>query len=207
MRNACSPSDIAKASASASAQESIAYGFTSNAVGELARRTRELAEHQHAPVIIARADEFLRHQVHAVMQTADVTEIGGPQEAVNIRRVVMRFEQDDRPIAVGTKPAIDAIGSADDPCSDLAIGRETLAARLRDLDEHESLPHLGVGLEQALDRQKFLSDPFRVIQPIDADSQSMSSPGMPSSRLTVVRHVSIDGRCRIGGLSHSIDTG
>ena len=37
-------------------------------LGQLARRAGELRQHQHALLVVARGDELLRHQVHAVVQ-------------------------------------------------------------------------------------------------------------------------------------------
>ena len=42
---------------------------------QLLRRTRQLAQHQHAVLVVARGDEFLGDQVHPVVQRADDAEV------------------------------------------------------------------------------------------------------------------------------------
>ena len=56
---------------------------------QLARRTRELAQHQHAALVVARRDELLGHQIHPVVQTADEAQIRGAEILVDVLRLVM----------------------------------------------------------------------------------------------------------------------
>ena len=77
-------------------------GVDDDRFGELARRARELAQHQHAALVVARRDEFLRHQVHPVVQAADHADFGGAIVLVHGLRLVVRGQQDDRRMAAAS---------------------------------------------------------------------------------------------------------
>jgi hypothetical protein len=62
-------------------------------LGQLAGGAGELAEHQHAAFVVARGDEFLGHQVHAVVQAADVAQVGGAVEAEHRRWLVVGAQE------------------------------------------------------------------------------------------------------------------
>ena len=67
--------------------------------GQLARGARKPAEEQHALLVIARRDELLRNQVHAVVQAVDVAGVGGAIETKDLLRLDVAFEQHDGPVA------------------------------------------------------------------------------------------------------------
>ena len=73
--------------------------------GQLPGGAREAAQDQHAALVISRADEFLRDQVHAIMEAADVAEIGSPQKSVDLLGLVVRLEQDDGTVGAGSQSA------------------------------------------------------------------------------------------------------
>src|SRR5436309_10321086 len=126
--------------------------------GQLTGGARELAEHQHTAVVVPSADEFLRDQIHTVVKTADVAQIRGTQESVYVLWLVMRVQQQDRTVAVRAEAAVDTTSRFKHLRSDLAVGWETIPARLGNLHEHEPFPELRVRLEQLLDRKKLLAD-------------------------------------------------
>jgi hypothetical protein len=65
---------------------------------QLAGCSRERAQHQHPLLIVARRDEFLGHQVHAVVQAAHINEMRGLEIPEDQRRLVMHAPEDDRSI-------------------------------------------------------------------------------------------------------------
>src|SRR4051812_36425423 len=75
-------------------------GIDDQRLGQLARGAGELRQDQYALLVVARGDEFLGHQVHAVVQARDVTQLARAVELVHLRRVVMLDLQDDRLVAV-----------------------------------------------------------------------------------------------------------
>jgi transcriptional regulator GlxA family with amidase domain len=50
-------------------------------LGQLARRAGEPAQDQHALLVVARRDELLAHQVHAVVQAGDHAHVGRAVQA------------------------------------------------------------------------------------------------------------------------------
>ena len=53
-------------------------GVDDERLGQLARGAGELAQDQHALLVVPRRDELLGHQVHAVVQAAHVADVGRP---------------------------------------------------------------------------------------------------------------------------------
>src|SRR5947208_1055606 len=66
-----------------------------NALWELARRTGELAEQQHAGLVVARGDELLCDEVHPVVQAAHEAEVGRAVVLVDLVGVVVRDDEHD----------------------------------------------------------------------------------------------------------------
>jgi hypothetical protein len=62
-------------------------------LGHLARGAGEAAEHQHALFVVARGDEFLAHQVHAVVQAGDDADVGGAEQLVDRVGLVVARQQ------------------------------------------------------------------------------------------------------------------
>ena len=87
---------VERGAASAAAHSSVSYGIDDDRLGKLARRARELAQHQHAALVVTRGDEFLRHEVHAVVQAADHAQFGRAIVLMHRIRLVVRGQQDDR---------------------------------------------------------------------------------------------------------------
>jgi hypothetical protein len=61
--------------------------------GKLARRAGELAEYEHARIVIARRDEFFRDEIHSVMKTAHKAQLRGAIVLVHFGRLVMLNEK------------------------------------------------------------------------------------------------------------------
>ena len=99
---------MASPEAMASALALQIVGIHNQRFCQFSRRSRELAEQQHALKIGARGYKFLGHQVHAVVQTAYVAKIRGPIETENFRRLMMGSKQDDGLVVLGSEALIDA---------------------------------------------------------------------------------------------------
>ena len=52
-------------------------------VVQLARGARELRQHEHALLVVARCDELLGDEIHAVVQAGDDTNVGGAEVFVD----------------------------------------------------------------------------------------------------------------------------
>jgi hypothetical protein len=74
MRSRCSSGGIRSAAASASPACGV-VGVDDQRLGELARGAGELAEHEHALLVVAGGDELLGDEVHAVVQAAHVADV------------------------------------------------------------------------------------------------------------------------------------
>ena len=67
---------------------------------KLARRARELAQDEHAAIVVSRGDELLGDQIHPVVQAADEAEIGAAIVFIDLLwLVVLRHENDRRVLA------------------------------------------------------------------------------------------------------------
>ena len=80
-------------------------GIDDQRLGQLARRAGELRQHQHALLVVARGDELLRDQVHAVVQAGDEAQVGGAVDLVDLRRLVVLDQQHDRRAAAAGRSA------------------------------------------------------------------------------------------------------
>ena len=76
-------------------------------VFELARRAGEFRQHQHAVFVAARSDEFLRDQIHAVVQRRHHAHVGGAIHARDRFGLVMLRAVDDRQPVVGAELRVD----------------------------------------------------------------------------------------------------
>jgi len=141
-------------------------------LSQLARGSSKLAEDQHPALILASAHEFLGHQVHPVVETAHIADVGSPQESVDLSRFVVILEQDDGTPAFGSESIVDPGRRCREARLEFLIRRQAVPARFRDLNEGDAPAHSRAQLEQPLDGQKLLVNPFCVVQTIDADHQS-----------------------------------
>ena len=89
-------------------------------LGQFPRGAGELAQHQHAAFIVARRDEFLRDEVHPVVEAADVAEVRPAVEAEHFRRLVVLVPEDKRPPPRALEPLVDALDQARDAFPEIA---------------------------------------------------------------------------------------
>ena len=112
MRSRCSSTDISSAAASAAARFVEIVGIDDQRLGQLTGRARELAEHEHAALIVPGGDEFLGDEIHPIVQTADVADVGGAVVPEDRRRLVMGTAQNNRPVGAVAEPLIDPVQPA-----------------------------------------------------------------------------------------------
>src|SRR5207253_2064085 len=139
-------------------------------VVQLARRARELRQHQHALLVVARSDELLGDQVHAVVQAGHDAHVSGAIVLVDDRRLVMLDLEPNRLPASAAEARVHPSGQRPYARLEVLILVERRARWRRDLDEHEAVDEFGAKLEQALDRAKALEDALGVVHPVDADT-------------------------------------
>ena len=96
----------------ASATCCTSYGLTSSASLSSSAAPAKRAQDQHALFVVARGDEFLGDQIHAVMQRGDQADVGSAVEACDLVVRVMLLQQDDRHPAAGLESRVDARGFA-----------------------------------------------------------------------------------------------
>ncbi len=150
-------------------------GIHQHRVAQLLRCASESTQHQHAPLIVARTDELLAHEIHAVAKTADVTDVGGSQELPHPVRFLMCLEQHNRPVQPRAEAAVDSPRGFEHMRAHVTVGRQPASARFGDLRQHEGAPEPRVLLEQPLDSLEFFFEPFGVVQTIDTHCQSRGS--------------------------------
>src|SRR5207245_3977075 len=84
-------------------------------VVKLARGSRELRQHQHTLLVVARGDELLGHQVHAVVQAGDHADVRRAVVLVDDRRLMVLDLEPDRLPASAPEARIDAAGERAHP--------------------------------------------------------------------------------------------
>src|ERR1051325_2777407 len=92
---------------------------------------------QHAPLVVPRRYEFFRDQIHAVVQTADIADVGGAIVAHNLRWLDMLVHKDNRRVRTARERGVDAVDPRADALAELAITIDQRAARRRDLHDRE----------------------------------------------------------------------
>ncbi len=99
IRSRCSSGCIVSASWSAAAHWSASYGLTTSASASSRDAPGELRQDQHALLVVARGDELLGDEVHAVVQAADEAQVGGAVILVDGLGLVVLDDEHDRRIA------------------------------------------------------------------------------------------------------------
>ena len=164
---------------------------------QLPGRPGKAAQDQRAVFIGTAGDEFLGHQVHAVVQRADDAEISQAVQCHHLDRRMLPLDVDDRPPGIGTPTPIDFF----DQLVDLGVEQLVLAnvgpAGHADLHEHEPFAIFRVFLEETVQRANSLGNAFRVIDPVDADADQFVAQ---AEELPPVIHLLVHGGAACGRL-------
>ena len=107
MRRCCSSAGIVKAGVQRVGECVGGVRIHEQRFGHLARGAGERREDQHALSIVARGDEFLRHQIHAVVQRRYHAHVGRAIAGEDVFDAVVRARQDNRLPVVGAVPGVD----------------------------------------------------------------------------------------------------
>ena len=93
---AARPRAIASAATSVSATPSQVVRIDNERLGQLTRRTGKAAQQQHSVLVVARRHELLGHQVHAVVQAADVANVCRPIVPEDLGRLTVPIDETQR---------------------------------------------------------------------------------------------------------------
>ena len=96
-------------------------------------------------LVLARGDELLRDEVHAVVEAADVTKVGGAVEPEDRGRLVVRAKQDDRPVVSMAEPPVDPRRQLLHRVVELRVPFDLRPAGSGELDEAEPTPSSASG--------------------------------------------------------------
>src|SRR6266850_4782579 len=145
-------------------------GIDDQGFGQLPRRPRELAENEHPALVVARGHELLGDEVHAVVQAAYETQLGGPVVLVDVVWVVMLDLEQDRLVVLVREFVVD-------PARERAYARVVVlvlvdagARRRRDLHEDELADPFGFELEKAFDREESFEYSLGIVEAVHADA-------------------------------------
>ncbi len=141
---------------------------------QLGRRAGELAQDQHAVLILARRDELLRDQIHPVVQRSDQAEIGGLVQLLDVVVTVVLGEQQNRLPSAALKLPVDSLGFRFHFEQQILVAFDLRPARRADLHEGETFPVGRMLLEQTFDGSKPFDDAFRVVDPVDAHAEELA---------------------------------
>ena len=148
---------------------STAYGLTSRAARRSSDAPRQLAQHQHAVVVLPRQDELAGHEVHAVAQRRDQHDVRRPVQGREIGRGHRLATILDRQPVRTAEARVDRADQRLDVAAQAGVRRNVLARRDRDLDELDLPAQLRLLGEQALIRRQTRDDPLGVVEAIDAE--------------------------------------
>ena len=139
MRRVRSSSGMSMARSSACGEALDVVGVDEERVGQLLRGAGQLAQHEHAAKVLARRDELLGDEVHAVVQRADDAEIGQTIERDEAAQLQRAFSIADR--TVGRPFAVLGVELGDpfvDPLFERSVAANPRPRRHADLDERRA---------------------------------------------------------------------
>ena len=141
---------------------------------QLAACACEQAQNERPAVILAGCNEFLRHQVHPVMQRSHQAQVRYTIVRFDLVMVVVSFQKHDRLPVSGLESPIDAFRLALDLRNQFLIAIDMGTARRADLHEREAALIGGVLIQESLDAAEPLWNSLGIVQAIDADAEVVS---------------------------------
>src|SRR4051812_26924264 len=124
-----------------------------------------------APRSSSRHDEFLRDQIHAVVEAVHVTRIRGAEETEDLRRLHVPLDQSNRLIVARPEAAVDRLDLRAHAFTKQPVFLQSRPARRRHLHEHWPSDGGVATREQPANRAQALFDALGVIHAIDGDQQ------------------------------------
>ena len=153
-------------------------------------RPGEATEDEHAAQVVPGADEFLGHEVHAVVEAGDVAEVRGTV-ATMIAAGSWCWWCSTIGRARRSEPLVDPRRRAPRPRRAFGTFDHRSAGR-SELEEEEAPSVLWKPLEKALDGKQALQDALRVVQAVHADTEETVGR-QAEIRRTFARHSATEG--------------
>ena len=160
---------------------------------QFTRCAGELRQDEHAALVVVRRDEFLGHEVHAVVQAADETEVGGAMVLVHGILLVMLGQQHDRRMGGARVGAVDLLGQPMHALRVVLIVADRASRRRGDLHERELADPFRMQFQQARDRVEALDDALRVVEAVDADAELVVARQIEAHAHALARFVDGEG--------------
>ena len=118
-------------------------GVDDERLGQFPRGTGKTAEQKHTPLVIPSRHKLFRHEIHAVMQAADVADIRGPVVAQHLWRLVVPVQEDHGWMRPSREPRVDAIHLRRHTLAKLAIPINERPAGGGNLENRQRAPVSG----------------------------------------------------------------
>jgi hypothetical protein len=138
---------------------------------DLLGRAREATQYQHTTFVELAADEFLRDEVHSVLQRRHETEIRRSIDGGQQVRVDVVVNQHDRRPVDGSVARIDVEHHRRDFLLQRRIGRHRAARGRADAKKRYALSERRVCRPQLVDSAKSLRYPLRVVDAVHGDAE------------------------------------
>jgi hypothetical protein len=139
---------------------------------QLAGGARKFAEHQDAALVHSRRAEFLRDQIHSILERSHQGDMRGTIEGDELgpwNRSVKEVNRD--PAEIGVFP-VDLADHCLNPQPKVRVLGNLLAAWNDDLDQRHFAAKFGILLEHSLESSKPFGNSFRVVETIDAQNNA-----------------------------------
>ena len=155
-----------------------------------------MAQDQHAPLVVPRRDELLRHQVHPVVQAGDHAQLRRAVILVNVLGLMVLHLEHDGRVARTREALVDPRRHRSHAPFVFLVLPDAGAGRRRDLNEGEPADPFRLHLQQAFDRTQPLLDPLGVIEPVHTDADRVT--GRQAVALPHVLAALLDGLAHQG---------
>src|SRR5262249_34699042 len=140
---------------------------------QFACSTGESAQYEHASFIVARCNELLRYEIHAIVQTAHETDLRCAIVLINADRFVMLDAQNDWRWSVRRKSRVDFFGGFSNACLVVFVFLDVRSRRSGNLHERKLADPVRMQVEQTLYGAKTLLNALGIVEPLDTNAQRM----------------------------------
>jgi len=146
-------------------------GIYEERIAKFLRRAGEAAQNKHAAIVFPGGDEFLGHEVHAVVERCDQADRGRAIEAGNLFVGMVPLEKDDGLPTPGFKACVDAVRFDAYFLKKLFVAGDIGTAGSADLDKTEPLQIGRIIFQEAFDSAEAFENSLGVIHAIHADAE------------------------------------
>mmetsp|Transcript_35356 Transcript_35356/g.87974 ORF Transcript_35356/g.87974 Transcript_35356/m.87974 type:complete len:414 (+) Transcript_35356:2220-3461(+) len=134
----------------------------------------EFGENQHAMIPLLASHELERHLGHSLAKRCDESDLREEIESAKLDEVYRMVKIVDRSVRQSREPPVDAADELMHLVPQLLVARGVLLGWCGDLDEHDLLRPLRVGVEELLECNEFVRDPLDIIHPVDTQDELLS---------------------------------